>query len=626
MSAPRTALDHTVDIETPELVLVSYTIAGVGSRAYAALIDYCICLVAFVALIVVMLTIAGGVQPAIGRSGPYAFALLILWQFAVLWGYYVLWEALADGQTPGKKRLGLRVVRDGGHSVTFGASAVRNLVRILDMQPGFTYAVGLTSLVVSRTGKRLGDMAAGTLVVREALVTQPAVLATAAPAGDAPPPQSALTDEELTVLARFVERRGDLPPARRDALASQLEARLAHALRDVPGNGALARLVRLHAQELDARSRGAAARGATGARRERHAIVATRSPRWVEFSSRLAAAQRAGLASMSEDQVREFVAEYREVASDLARLRTATGGGTSDELFYLGRLVSSAHNLLYRRRALPLETIARTLFVAAPREVRRSWRPILLAALLLFLPGTISYLAVVRHPEVAPIFIPPAMLDRAEDGVRRAREGEGYITDPQLFRPVMASRIIANNVQISFAAFAMGMTAGIGTILVLVLNGVSLGGVLGLYASKGILALIVAFVAPHGVLELTAICIAGGAGLLLGSALVVPGARTRRRALVENGRRAIQLIAAAALLLLVAGLLEGFVSPIEWWPLAWKLTVSALTAIALYAYLRSGTSRPSAAPAEAPAAPAAPVDLLTLAQERQSAPRALSSR
>lgn len=623
MSASRPALDHTVEIETPELVLVSYTIAGIGSRAYAALIDYCICFVALVFLFVVTLAIANGGAFAIGRSGSYAFALLIFAQFVVLWGYYVLWEALADGQTPGKKRLGLRVVRDGGHSITFGASAVRNLVRILDMQPGFTFAVGLTSVALSRTGKRLGDMAAGTLVVREALVARPVAIAADAPPDDAPPPQSALTDEELAVLARFVERRGDLPPERRDALASQLEARLAHALQDVQGNSALARLVRLHAQEQDARRRGAAARGATGARRERHAIVATRSPRWAEFSARLARAQRTGLTSMREEEVREFVAEYRDVASDLARLRTATGGGTSEELFYLGRLVSSAHNLLYRRRALPLETIARTLFVDAPREVRRSWRPILLAALLLFLPGAISYLSVVRHPEVAPIFIPPAMLDRAEDGVRRAREGEGYISDPQLFRPVMASRIIANNVQVSFAAFAMGMTAGIGTILVLVLNGVSLGGVLGLYASKGILALIVAFVAPHGVLELTAICIAGGAGLLLGGALVVPGDRTRRRALVENGRRAIQLIAAAALLLLVAGVLEGFVSPIEWWPLAWKLSVSALTAIALYVYLRAGTTRPEAVPA---AEPAAPVDLLALAQERQTAPRALSSR
>ncbi|HYD53778.1 MAG TPA: stage II sporulation protein M, partial [Gemmatimonadaceae bacterium] len=435
---------------------------------------------------------------------------------------------------------------------------------------------------------------------------------------------TALTEEEFAVLSRFVDRRGDLAAERRDALAAQLAARLEPALDEVAGPTPLARLVRLHAQESAARARGAAARGTTGARREKHALIASRSPRWLAFSSQLARAQRQGLRALGEQEVRELVAEYRDLSADLARLRTASGGAPSEELFYLSRLVSGAHNLLYRRRALSLGDVARALFASAPREVRRSWRPVLLAAVALFLPGAIAYTAVATRPALAAVFIPPSMLDRAEDGVRRARSGEGYITDPQILRPVMASSIIANNVQVSFVAFAGGITAGLGTLLVLLLNGVSLGGVFGLYASKGILSLIIAFVAPHGVLELTAICIAGGAGLLLGSAFVVPGPRTRRRALVENGRRAARLIVAATVLLLVAGLLEGFVSPIEWWPLAWKLSVSALTAVALVLYLRGGREARAATPGDAPAAP--PVDLLALSAERQMAPRDLSSR
>src|SRR5947199_10824562 len=107
--------------------------------------------------------------------------------------------------------------------------------------------------------------------------------------------------------------------------------------------------------------------------------------------------------------------------------------------------------------------------------------------------------------------MPTGMLDRAEDGVKRAKSGDGYIPDPQVFRPVMASQIISNNVQVTFAVFAFGVTAGLGSLMLLLLNGVSLGGVFGLYQSKGILSLLVAFVAPHGVLELSAICIAGGA-------------------------------------------------------------------------------------------------------------------
>jgi hypothetical protein len=97
------------------------------------------------------------------------------------------------------------------------------------------------------------------------------------------------------------------------------------------------------------------------------------------------------------------------------------------------------------------------------------------------------------------------------------------------------------------------------------------------------------------VLELTAVCIAGGAGFLLAAAILLPGRRTRRRALVENGRRAIRLVAAATVLLLVAGTLEGFVSPIPSWPLAAKFAVSGATLVLLVLYLRSGRNLPDEA-------------------------------
>jgi uncharacterized membrane protein SpoIIM required for sporulation len=324
----------------------------------------------------------------------------------------------------------------------------------------------------------------------------------------------------------------------------------------------------------------------------------------------LAGAQRHGLRGLGEDEVRAFVAEYRDLASDMARLRTAAQGRETPEIFYLSRLLAGAHNLLYRGRTLTLADIVRLLAIEAPREVRRSWRPVLLAAILLFGPALIAYQAVVRQPAVAATFIPAGMLDRAEEGVRRARERTGYIPDPQVFRPTMASRIIANNIQVTFGVFALGITAGIGSVLLLVLNGVSFGGVLGLYQSKGIIGLLLAFVAPHGVLELSAVCIAGGAGFLLAAALLLPGDRTRRRALVENGQRAIRLVAAATVLLLVAGTLEGFVSPIPSWPLQAKLAVSGATLVLLVLYLSAGRPRPvSTGEAVAPEEPATLLDL-----------------
>jgi uncharacterized membrane protein SpoIIM required for sporulation/uncharacterized RDD family membrane protein YckC len=509
MSAPAfQTLDAVVDVETPEQVVFSYTIAGIGSRAAAATIDYVLIALLLFTLGIGGIAFLGVTKTRIAAGGAWVLAVLMLLVFGVFWGYYVLFEALWDGQTPGKRRLGLRVVRDGGYSVGFAASAVRNLMRIIDLQPGASYGVGMISAILSPSGKRLGDYAAGTLVVRERAATL------------------------------------------------------------------------------------AADRGASA---EEQALITQAAPRWAAFATLLRAVQRrGGLSALSESAVSDFVARYREISADLARLQTAAHGRQGAALFALNRLVAGGHNLLYREGRVSGRSVWSFISVAIPREIRRSAVPIALAAFLLFGPAAVAYTAVVLHPDVAAAFIPPTLLERADAGVARARNGEGYIPDPELFRPVMSSAIIANNVQVTFIAFAGGVLAGVGTVAALVFNGISLGGVLGLYQSKGILPLIIAFVAPHGVLELSAICIAGGGGLLIGSALLLPGALTRREALVLRGRRAITLVAGAALLLVVAGTLEGFVSPIPWWSLEEKLAVSALTALllALFVNLDRGRRAP----------------------------------
>ncbi|HEY0780568.1 MAG TPA: RDD family protein, partial [Gemmatirosa sp.] len=163
-------LDTTVAVETPELVLVSYAVAGLASRAVAAFVDFLISAAILFALN--LLGVAAGITFGTGvggAAGPWVAAAIVLAQFGVLWGYHVAFELLWDGQTPAKRWLGLRVVRDGGFSVSLGASALRNIVRLLDAQPGICYGVGCASALVSKRGKRFGDLVAGTLVVQERL-------------------------------------------------------------------------------------------------------------------------------------------------------------------------------------------------------------------------------------------------------------------------------------------------------------------------------------------------------------------------------------------------------------------------------------------------------------------------
>jgi uncharacterized membrane protein SpoIIM required for sporulation/uncharacterized RDD family membrane protein YckC len=592
----RADFTQRVDVETPELVVLSYTIAGLGSRVYAGLIDLFVCVAlfvgAFVAFGMVMSRLGHSIAGAIAASTWVGAIVVLVAQFLVAWGYYLLCEALADGQTFGKWRLGLRVVRDGGYSIGWGASAVRNIMRLLDMQPGATYLVGIGAITASKSGKRLGDVVAGTIVVQERLVDSPLHKTSERVVAPATAPATTLGEDDFRLLERWYARQMDIDPERRRVLTSQVAARMGHAFAAHDDRPEGARLIRLYEAERQARDAGASSRHETGAARERYAIVSTNSRRWLLFASLVAEAQRRGIRALGEKRVREFVSEYRALSSDLARLQTAARDRPAEELFYLSRLVGAAHNLLYRDRKGSIVDFGLFMLRDVPREIRRSWRPIILATTILFLPMAVSIVAVVRQPAIAEQFLPVQMLDRAEDGIKRAQQGTGYIEDPQLFRPLMASRIIANNVQVTYFAFAGGITAGIVTSLALLLNGVSIGAIIGLYASKGILPLLLAFIAPHGVLELSAICIAGGGGFLVAAALLLPGARTRRRAFVENGRRAMKLISGSTLLLLFAGSLEGLVSPIPYWPLELKLLVSAGTAVFFIAYLRGGRTRP----------------------------------
>ncbi len=599
-------LDEVVAVETPEQVVFSYTVAGIGSRAAAALIDYGLI---FLGLLLIWLVYAFVLGPVLSRAhgasllarhtGAWVLAVVLILQFVAMWGYYVLFEALWDGQTPGKRWLRLRVVQDGGYSVSFAASAARNIARILDMQPGIAYLAGLIALAVSRTGKRIGDQVAGTIVVRERIVP---VSADAPAAGEPTTPASlqltaALTDAELDLLERFLERAASLDPARLDALTQQLTARFRAQLPATTQPASLPALHELAQRERAARASGVSARGDTGAARERYALLAEGEARWSRFAAMLSDAQRRGLRHMSGAEVAAFVAAYREIATDLARLSTAAHGRELDALFRLSRLVAGGHNLLYRRERVAPRAFLRFVFVGIPVELRRSWLPILSAALLFFASATATFIATTRDPRLIDELIGPGMIDRAEVDAARARSGDArYIDVEDYVRPALASSIMRNNVQVTFLAFASGLTAGVLTLLLLISNGVSIGAAVGLFATHGIARIILDFVIAHSVFELSAICIAAGGGFLIAGGLLLPGPRTRREALVAEGRRALRLLGAATLLLVCAGTIEGLISPRTDVPFALKALIAGSSALVLALWWNSG--RQSAPPPE----------------------------
>ena len=209
--------EDRLTIETPEGVALELTLAGVGSRFAAALVDY---LIQFAILIALgILLDAVGLDPFTGDG--FATALWTLGFFLLFWGYDVAFEVLNSGRTPGKRLNGLRVVRESGAPVNFATSTVRNVLRIIDILPPITYLVGISAILATRRNQRLGDLAAGTLVVRERRALPPETRippSVQVPAWDT----SAVTADELDAVVAFLGRRSDLPAGARLQLAAEL--------------------------------------------------------------------------------------------------------------------------------------------------------------------------------------------------------------------------------------------------------------------------------------------------------------------------------------------------------------------------------------------------------------------
>jgi uncharacterized RDD family membrane protein YckC len=215
-----------VEIVTPEGVDLTLELAGLGSRFTGEIVDSFVKGALIGLLAIVFFAIGGGVGAAV-----FTAVTFVIWFF-----YDVLFEVLAGGQTPGKRAVGIRVIRTGGQPIGFGASAVRNLVRIVD-GPGTGYIAGVIAIVASKRNQRLGDMAAGTLVARDARAPASAPYAAAPPPAMPPPDNwdvSAITSEEIAAVRHYLERRWTLEYEARNRLAYQLAEGLRPKVAGVP--------------------------------------------------------------------------------------------------------------------------------------------------------------------------------------------------------------------------------------------------------------------------------------------------------------------------------------------------------------------------------------------------------
>jgi len=306
-------------------------------------------------------------------------------------------------------------------------------------------------------------------------------------------------------------------------------------------------------------------------------------PEWTELDTLLdALSQRRKANTLTEaPSGARAGALYRRACEHLALARARSY--PSYMIDRLDDLTSRGHQLIYQQREFGVERLRRLVSIDFPSAVRSHRSYVAAAAGLFLLPAIVIGLIVFRQPDMILSVVAPdnvsdfeAMYSPSAESIGRTRDAG---TDWTMF-----GYYIRNNVSVAFQCFAGGLFAGLGTLFFLVYNGAFSGSLAGYLTAQGLSSTFYAFIATHSAFELTAIVIAGGAGLRIGHALVSPGRLTRRQSLVKASREAMVLVYGVTCMLLIAAALEAFWSSASWIGPGAKYGVAAVCWISVFGY------------------------------------------
>jgi len=283
-------------------------------------------------------------------------------------------------------------------------------------------------------------------------------------------------------------------------------------------------------------------------------FIRQRKPDWEKLETLMKNFEKNGLERVDQVQILELGDLYRRTVSDLSFAKSNFKDYRL--LSYLNQLVANSYAKIYRDEPFSFLSIMKYFSSDFPQLFRKYFKYILLAFLAFVLTGITGFFLVTANHKIAVY---------EEQSIREAfskmKKEEKWADIERQARPFAASAIMTNNIKVVFLSFAFGITAGIGTLFIIVSNGFHLGACAGMAFMKGISDLLWSFVFSHGMIELTCIFIAAGAGFLIGDAILNPGLFTRKEALKNNSLEAVKLIAGTVPMLVLAGLIEGFISP-----------------------------------------------------------------
>jgi len=282
--------------------------------------------------------------------------------------------------------------------------------------------------------------------------------------------------------------------------------------------------------------------------------IERREGSWRKLEQLLQRAEKKGLGRLSTPEVKELASLYRSVSADLARARTAKLGQTLVQ--DLQNLTTRAYSQIYQgARRQEWQGVWRFCLWGFPAAIQANGGYIALATAIFLGGGLVGWWFAWQDPSFLRLVVPLGLIDLVQE------EGELWMGSILGVEPMASSNIMINNIGVSFKTMAGGMTLGLLTVYILFFNGLLIGAIATLVGQNNLALPFWAFVCPHGALELPAIFMAGGGGLLLARGLLLPGRYGRRDALKYYGLRAVQLMYGIVPLLVIAGTIEGFLSP-----------------------------------------------------------------